>query len=446
MTDSELKATQPAKMIDVITLRLFGEFEKTQCSSIFLFYLLLISTSSLAQQVGKKCNSTSQYFNDTLNACVSCTDCSARGLGTYTNCTATTDAVCHCPEDHYFSRATRECEPCSQCERVKSQCTPLNDTVCYQCGVTESYDSEMDACVTDCLKCPYGCLLNQSVCACEPGVEYFYESSCSLCTVCPSYQQKLENCSATKDTVCGIICPDNQYLDVESGECITCRTCTTDSAIKKRCTRTSDTECCEPKYFYNTAAYECTPDCDQCPLGCKNHRQCRCSDDCHTGPLCDILVPNCAVTESPTDPPITEGRTPGSSAGTMNPISSALIAVGAVIGIIIFSALFVLLGVFTSCNRGGTSSQNDSSSNNSTDHFLYNGKVSASLASLYGNGQSPLPYQEYRTSLDILRLSGSGGSLSDSFRSPIGSPKPKRPSSTPLTNVCKHRDNNWTPV
>jgi hypothetical protein len=133
---------------------------------------------------------------------------------------------------------------------------------------------------------------------------------------------------------------------------------------------------------------------------------------------------------------------------------SALIAVGAVFGIITFSACFVILGLVASCNRTNydTSSNTSNTSDSSNrDRTYFEGTVgnpgpSGSLASLYINGYSPSPTQEYRTSLDLLKHSNSS-LYSNSWNTIKGSPRSDRSNSIPTSSFNNRRiDRVWTPV
>ena len=419
------------------------------------FYLMVLSLPSgqhLVQAIdgGSACsNSSDQYLNESLNECMPCTKCPDTGLDTYANCTAIADSICYlqCSANHYYNNVTGECTSCSSCSlSVSVQCTPISDAVCLECTQTESYNSSTGTCVTDCSKCADGCVPDHSQpprCACLAN-EFFdnVTEKCSPCTVCSDEDDlfTLVECSATKDAVCHELCPDNQYYDTDSMSCTKCTECSPVSSLKSVCSASSDTQCCHPKKFYNRAVGECTPDCDLCPLNtCESVDQCSCPT-CFTGPLCDVRLPRCQTTDPVPKPSDLPPRPTESDDVSITPVTSALIALGAVIGIILFSALFVLLGVASSCHRGAAT-QTDSSSNNSIERFLEDSKASASLINMYK--QNPTVYNEYRASIDMLRLSpGSAHSLSSSASS--NNTSRDSPKSTRLHS--KHRDKNWAPV
>ena len=276
--------------------------------------------------------------------------------------------------------------------------------------------------------------------------EYFNSSSnsCSTCTNCTTLGlETYSPCSARNDTICS--CSANQYFDSVTKSCLNCTSCTD---IKQKtisqCTATSDAVCepCQQYHYFSKYHNRCSLSCNFCPNGCESGTErCKCST-CQTGLLCQDILPSC-LTSGTTPPTIGTTRTISTDSESFSSVSSALIAVGAVLGIIIFSACFVVLGVATSCRRSNVQTDTTSdSSNNSAD---INGRTSASLASLYANGQSPMPYG-YRTSLDILKYSN--GSLNGSWDTLKGSPKSGRSHSVPLSSVRhnRYRDDVWTPV
>ena len=188
---------------------------------------------------------------------------------------------------------------------------------------------------------------------------------------------------------------------------------------------------CPPGYKTG-AVGGCIVDCLKCESGeCDSINQCHCNDPCMTGVFCEDREPRCGITTPTTEPPTTNPEsTQSSEISSFSPITSALVAVGAVMGIVIFSVLFVLLGVATSCRRGGMPSGAESS-NGSTDTHL--AKTSSSLTSLYAN-QSPSSLTDYRTSIDF-----SNSSLNNSL---AHSPRLGRP----LSAASRNRDRVWTPV
>ena len=281
---------------------------------------------------------------------------------------------------------------------------------------------------------------------CNSTDEYFNSSSnsCSTCTNCTTLGLGTYSpCSVSNDTICS--CLSNQYFDPVTKLCQNCTNCIN---IKQKtisqCTATTDAVCepCQQHHFFSEYHKRCTLNCNSCPNGCENGiEKCKCSS-CQTGLLCQDILPSC-LTSGTTPPTIGTTRTIPTDSDSFSSVSSALIAVGAVLGIIIFSACFVVLGVATSCRK--SSVQTDTTSDSSNNSADMNGRTSASLASLYANGQSPIAYG-YRTSLDILKYSN--GSLNGSWDTLKGSPKSGRSHSAPLSSVRhnRYRDDVWTPV
>ena len=277
------------------------------------------------------------------------------------------------------------------------------------------------------------CLLARHALASCNIQEYLNASSvCTPCTVCSSDgREEYSPCSANRDTVCYEPCPKGNFFDGTS--CQRCSSCSDDpELITTPCSATNDTVCreCRPGYTVS-AVGGCIVDCSKCASGeCDSVNQCKCNDPCKTGVFCQDRVPGCGATQPPTDSSTTPSQSNASSeTSSFSPVTSALVAVGAVMGIVIFSVLFVLLGVATSCRKGGVSGAE--SSNGSIDTHL--GKASSSLTSLYAN-QSPSSLTDYRTSINF-----SNNSLNNSL---AHSPRLGRP----LSAASRNRDRVWTPV
>ena len=420
---------------------------------VTILHLLILCNLYRAEET---CNSPTMYLNQSTNECMPCTNCEDSGLLVYRNCTSNSDSVCYleCPVNHFYNNLTGECSNCTTCmtTSIDVPCNAVEDTECHTCAEDEFYNESLGRCSIDCDKCPHGCVSDLSRCACG-STEYFSQSlqTCVNCTICSVYDNlyAFRECTATEDAVCHQRCPTNHFYHSESRECRVCGNCT--SSAKAQCTATTNTQCCHPNEFFNTATRDCTPDCSKCPLGrCKvdSLYQCICKP-CQTGALCDLFDPDCE-TPTPTDTsPVTPiiRSTESNSDDTISPVTSALIALGAVIGIILFSALFVLLGMFSSCHKGSSNSMNDSSSNNSSERILDDTKASSLLILM--SKDNHMTYSEYKASMDFLKLSASGRSLS-TISSGSGSSSPRiSPKSTRSVRTCgKHRDNNkdWSPV
>lgn len=392
--------------------------------------LWLISCSCHRSTAIPMCSS-SDYFNMSSNECTTCTKCEDTGLQYFTNCTLTSDSICYrtCIEGQFFDRSSGLCTNCSNCTKIQSKCTPISDTVCNICtDNSKIYDTNLHLCVTDCS--------NTTPCVCSTGEYYNNDTkSCTPCMKCSDDQFVLTECSANHDEVCQDSCPLDQFFD---GNTKSCRNCTQCKSLKNKCSGARDTECCLDKEFFHPIRRVCTPRCSECRITgeCDTDFNCKCTA-CFKGRFCDIPNPECVTSPPPT---ITYPPTARSTEGTtssMNPVTSALIALGSVVGIILFSALFVLLGVITSCNKGQT--QNYSSSNNSTDNFLEETKATSALISMYK--QNSISLGECRSSTDLMKLTGSGRSLNSSSSS-TGSPRgsPRFPAGTPRSSPAKHKD------
>lgn len=286
---------------------------------------------------------------------------------------------------------------------------------------------------------------------CNSTSEYYdhTSNSCRTCTNCTTLGLGILNeCGPANDTIC--LCPaESEYYNTETRSCTRCTDCLNDKPqyeTIKYCTNTSDAVCrpCQPSYYFVGTLGRCTLNCSACPGGsCTSLDMCLCPS-CYLGPLCqlrDTISPGCRP-KSPTTLPPNTARTPATDNQSFSTVNSALIAIGAVMCIVIFSACFVLLGVATTCRKSDENSSEVSSSSDriaGTNHITIaggrsrNAAVSPSLASLYMNNRySPSPLQEYRTSLDLLKFSNSSLGSSGSWSMIKGSPKASRSNSAPL--------------
>lgn len=268
--------------------------------------------------------------------------------------------------------------------------------------------------------------------------------------------------------VMGEACQQGHFMNTTSGDCQKCTNCGAERLQPiSDCNDTADAVCApcpDPMEYYASALERCTFDCLLCPhnKGCLKGRegQCDCSFDptgCTFGVLCDQRQPECNTETSPTT------ATTVSSGTTHEPSNQlaiphwgiALVSIGVIVGIVLFSALFVLLGLATSRRRGRHDDYNSSSSSSNTsmksislmDRFSYSpgGGTSSSLMSLYTQTNSPT-FQNYQLSLSALKH-GSHSNLGSSSSSFVkGSPKTQRTGSIPLTITHKSRDGYLTPV
>ena len=258
-----------------------------------------------------------------------------------------------------------------------------------------------------------------------------------------------------------VACEEGEFLNATSGSCQQCTDCGRMRLRPVRgCNSTSDSVCepCQnPNEYYAEALQSCTLDCTLCPrlrrcaMGMDG--QCDCSfDRCAVGVMCTERAQRCVVTTSATTPPTTDTAvSPQSDSPVFLPHwGIALVSVGVIVGIILFSALFVLLGLATTHRKGR---HEDFSSNTTTssvkssgvaDKLSYTGRHSTSLMSLYTQSNSPA-FQNYQLSLSAPKNSSHVG-LASSWNNLRTSPKTERASSFPVSTVHKSRDGFWTPV
>lgn len=263
----------------------------------------------------------------------------------------------------------------------------------------------------------------------------YYNSTSNSCSICSNCTQQglemLTECSLSNDTICS--CPSNNYYDSNSLSCKRCTNCIVDHQYEpiSGCTATTNSICkpCPTNFYYSDHLRRCILNCVNCPNGCDADIQDQCVCGwCQTGPLCTErdISPTCRSITTILPTTGVTLTTPSSNDQSLSPISSALIAVGAVFGIIVFSACFVLLGVANSCHR--TNNAPSESSSDGIPKIM----TTASLASLYMNRHSPSPLYEYRTSLDILKHSSNSIYSSSSWNTLRGSPNAVRSNSAPL--------------
>ena len=250
----------------------------------------------------------------------------------------------------------------------------------------------------------------------------------------------------------GDACEERQFLNSTSGACQQCTRCgQLGLQPVQACNATNDAvceRCPNPNEYYAIALMGCTLDCALCPRGCPKGKEgeCDCSfDKCLTGIMCDVntCTPDPPTTETPsiTSPTTTS---PPTQPVVLPHWGIALVSIGVILGIVLFSALFVLLGLFTSRRRGQHDDFNSNSSSNMkcgslADRLSYsNGGTSSSLISLYTQSNSPA-FQNYQLSLK----QGSSHSNFGSWNNIKCSPKTQRSSSVTMT---KPRDGFLTPV
>ena len=286
---------------------------------------------------------------------------------------------------------------------------------------------------------------------CDPGREFFDSTSgaCKQCTNCSSrLQRTVTECTDTNDTVCSF-CPDGQFYNTTSSECDLCSVeCPVfGQRPVRQCNRTHDMYC-EPcrnsDLIYNPHVKDCTLMCGLCPKGTcakDDYSRCECGP-CRIGVYCQDVDPNCGVGDVvPTPSATIETRATVGGSESLGSLTSALIGIGVVLGIVVFSVVFVIIGLSTSCRpKGSPNASSSGDSEKSVDKLSMSGTTSASLVSLYTNNGSPT-FLDYRASLEILKQSRDGSR---------SSPKSSYSGSVPIAYYSayknRYKDSLLTPV
>ena len=229
----------------------------------------------------------------------------------------------------------------------------------------------------------------QSESDCRVDGSEFYNTTVHRCQACkqclPRIERVAQQCNRTKDTVCIQTC-SHEFLtfDPNEGRCIL------------ECSKCPGTGECEPG------------DSQKCSCSCE-----RSSPD-------DLYCDSCITAEPPTSatmPPVLLTLGPGNS---LPNYGTGLIAIGVVVGIVAFSACFLLMGVCSS-NRRGTADVGSEGSNNS-DIMLVSSRTSVITHPSYISSTSP--FLGNHSKLDLLRHSPTG--MTNSLSSIRGSPRSVR--------------------
>lgn len=256
--------------------------------------------------------------------------------------------------------------------------------------------------------------------------------------------QLLQNCSKSQsDCVAGL-----NWFNPETRCCVRCSTCDfggTEMFTKQQCNVTHDAVCaCHDPLYFDKVEGHCLINCHKCEtrMCMINTERCICPGDpscyqehdlyCRSGP---VLCTREVVTEPSTRmmlDVIHERET------SLPPWGIGLIAIGVVIGIIIFASCFLCLGIFTITKNKDPESQGSDNSENGLVRASVNTAVTENsyLSSGY-------PYLNSHSMLELLKNSnsqfllhtGSGnsagisGGMSSLTSSPVsirGSPRPIR--------------------
>ena len=256
------------------------------------------------------------------------------------------------------------------------------------------------------------------------------------CLVTPSHAQDSEvrNCSrgnpqSPKECVSG-----ETFLDERTGCCELCRSCT--YGVSEECTVNQNTFCVCPSPLYQEEDGECFIFCPYCPVTgecIQGTQRCRCKDpSCHldTDIYCENSTALCKepTTSKPTTlPTTTTMKTPNFSQESLPPWGIGLIAIGIVIGIIIFASCFLCMGFFSM-----SKSESRRSSEDSENGLVVQGSF-GTTSSFLSSG-SVYPYLSSQSMLELLRNSNSqllhhNSPLSSLHNSPVCSragPNPNR--------------------
>lgn len=268
--------------------------------------------------------------------------------------------------------------------------------------------------------------------------------------VCPTeaQEQLVQNCSQNRPQNQSHCIPGETWYNLKTGCCERCSTCdhgSTDMFLESRCNVSHDAVCaCRTPLYFEPAFDRCVIHCPSCETGrcIPNTDQCECPVPancyqkhdlyCRNGP---ILCEQEPVTVQPTRN--LELNSPRET--SLPPWGIGLIAIGVVIGIIVFASCFLCLGIFTITKNQDPESQ---SSDSSESGLVVRGSIS-SVGTETSYLSPGYPYLSSHSMLELLKNSnpqmlshtgsgssiGVGGGVSSVTSSPIsirGSPRPIR--------------------
>ena len=241
-------------------------------------------------------------------------------------------------------------------------------------------------------------------------------------------------------------CGSGQFFDLTESCCMQCKDCSVLGQDQRApCNKTHNAFCvpfCQDFHFWSVKDVACVINCSSCPGGgCHpGGKACICGR-CHEGADCSRIRDEC-VNQPEMSEPETEKN--GSS---LNPVSIGLIAIGVVIGIVMFSSCFLLFGLCTTKQRRNVESQG---SENSESGLVTGRGFSNSTRSSYMSGMSgTTAFLNNQSMLELLRhsntpissVSGSS-SVKSSPRSIRSSPRLVR-TTTPVSTPEKLRENGF---
>ena len=252
-------------------------------------------------------------------------------------------------------------------------------------------------------------------------------------------------------------CSPGETFDNSTCTCMECRRCDRPEMYEiSACTLTHNTECgCRTPTFYHERAHECFISCEDCPhgLGCNDDfMSCKCRDpSCH--PFGDIYCRDETRCNDPLTTPTTQPTQPKPNPFDQETFPAwgiGLIAIGIVIGIIIFASCFLCMGLF-SMHRKGRDPESQGSEGSENGLVVRESFGSVGTNSSYLSSNSLYPYLTNQNMLELLKSSNSQlvkpnmskmSSLQSSPVSSRSSPKPgrtvkltKNPDSKKLTAI-----------
>lgn len=238
--------------------------------------------------------------------------------------------------------------------------------------------------------CTVSNVLNASLCTSGESFRNVTVNCCQRCSACPDGYEVRTPCSTTRDTYCVPSCPHNALTWNEGeGACvIDCSFCSYDcDPVKRRCV-------CDPSLCYHPNDLYC-----QTPIPCS--------------PI------------TPSRPTVDDNNNSGNPS-SLPPWGVGVIAVGAVLGIVAFSAGFLLMGICTRKKRTAEGVESGGSEN-SESVLVSNGRSSRGTHSTYISGY---PNQSL---LDLLRKTNTP--VHSSFSSIHSSPISARASPCPVRTL-----------
>ncbi len=217
--------------------------------------------------------------------------------------------------------------------------------------------------------------------------------SCQACTDCLAGRIELTPCSGSADTVCSQFQSDctsgSEVYNAGNKTCEGCTKCALNEQTVENCHINQDTRClqkCADNFVYLEHLDSCTLDCTQCPQGlCRDQHHCLCEPaGCYEVGDIYCHFSTCGELSEETT---TSGPKTSTTNISLQPWGIGLIAVGVVIGIVAFSACFLLMGFCTSTpssRRGRPGIGSEESQNSQSGLVLSGSALSGTTATSLG--------------------------------------------------------------